>query len=145
MKKLILSAALFAGIAFAGNPNTGCGLGSMVIQNQDTLLKQVVASTLNGISSNQTFGISTGTLGCAKPQQFANNEKLQRYVIKNMDSIAMDAARGNGESIKTLAKLMNVQNEAAFAAKIKQNFGKIFASENVTAAQVIDNISTYAL
>jgi hypothetical protein len=144
MKKLLAIGA-FVAFAFAGNPNTGCGLGSMIIQNQDTVLKQVVAATLNGISGNQTFGITTGTLGCEKPAKFANNEKLQNFVTKNIDQIAMDAAKGNGESIKTLAKLMNVKDVNAFATRLHNNFDKIFVSENVNSAQVIDNIAKYAI
>jgi len=144
MKKLLVIGAL-AAAAFAGNPNTGCGLGSMVIQNQDSLVKQVIASTLNNISGNQTFGITTGTLGCEKPTKIANNQKLEKFVKENIDQITMDAARGNGESIKTLAKLMNIKNETAFAKKLQQNFDKIFASENVNSAQVIDNIVKYAI
>jgi hypothetical protein len=144
MKKLLAIGA-FVAFAFAGNPNTGCGLGSMVIENQDSLLKQVVASTLNNISGNQTFGITSGTLGCEKPTKFANNEKLQNFVTKNIDQIAMDAAKGNGESIKTLAKLMNVKDVNTFATKLHNNFDKIFASDNVNSAQVIDNIAKYAI
>jgi hypothetical protein len=144
MKKLLIIGAL-AAAAFAGNPNTGCGLGSMVIQNQDSLLKQVLAATTNSISGNQTFGITSGTLGCEKPTKFVNNEKLQNFVTKNMDQIAMDAARGNGESIKTLAKLMNVKDVNSFAANLHDNFDKIFVSENVNSAQVIDNIAKYAI
>jgi len=146
MKKLLALAALTAGIAFAGHPNTGCGLGYMVWgDNQDSVIKQVLAATTNGISGNQTFAITTGTLGCEKPAKFVSNEKLNNYVRDNLDKIAMDAARGNGESIKTLAKLMNVKDTKAFISKVHSNFDKIFASENVTYSQVIDNIATYAL
>jgi len=106
---------------------------------------QVSAVTTNSTSGNQTFGITSGTLGCEKPTKFVNNEKLQNFVTKNMDQIAMDAARGNGESIKTLAKLMNVKDVNSFAANLHDNFDKIFVSENVNSAQVIDNIAKYAI
>jgi hypothetical protein len=146
MKKLLALAVISAGFAFAGNPNTGCGLGYMLFQNnQNTVLTQVLAVTTNGISGNQTFGITSGTLGCQKPAKFASNDKLNNFVRDNLDQIAMDAARGNGETIKTLAKLMHVKNEKLFAQRIQSNFDKIFTNANVTYSQVIDNIATYAL
>lgn len=39
----------------------GCGLGSMVVGKNGG---QVTAGTTNGSSSNQYFGITTGTLNC---------------------------------------------------------------------------------
>ena len=146
MKKLLALATLAAAFAFAGNTNTGCGLGYMVFKNnQDSLLKQVLAATTNNISGNQTFGITSGTLGCEKPVKIASNKKLNNFVRDNLDKIAMDAAKGNGESIQTLAKLLNVKDEKTFATKLHSNFDKIFASENITYSKVLDNIATYAL
>jgi len=147
MKKLLLVATLAAGVAFAGNTNTGCGLGYVLWQGQqdNSLVKQVLASTTNSTSGNQTFGITTGTLGCQKPTKLVSNDKLNNFVRDNLDKIALDSAKGSGEDLKTLAKLMNVQNEAEFSAKMQKNFDKIFASDNVTYSQVIDNIAKYAL
>jgi hypothetical protein len=146
MKRILALGILAASFAFAGNPNTGCGLGYMIFKdNQDTLAKQVLAATTNGISGNQTFGITSGTLGCDKPTKIVANDKLNNFVRDNLDKIAMDAARGDGESIKTLAKLMNVKDEKAFATKLQANFDKIFSNDNITYSQVIDNIATYAL
>ena len=39
----------------------GCGLGSVIIKEAG--FAQVVAATTNGIYANQTFGITTGSLG----------------------------------------------------------------------------------
>jgi hypothetical protein len=147
MKKLLALAAIAGTIAFAGgNPNTGCGLGYMIWgDEQDSLVKQVLAATSNGISGNQTFGITSGTSGCDRPQYIVNNEKLNNFVRDNLDKIALESAKGDGESIKTLAKLLNVKDEKTFAKKLQANFDKIFASENVSYSQVIDNIAKYAL
>jgi hypothetical protein len=114
-------------------------------QQDNSLVKQVLASTTNSTSGNQTFGITIGTLGCQKPTKLVSNDKLNNFVRDNLDKIALDSAKGSGEDLKTLAKLMNVQNEAEFSAKMQKNFDKIFASDNVTYSQVIDNIAKYAL
>jgi len=144
MKKLLLGTVLTAGMLLA-NQNTGCGLGSMVIEDQDSVLMQVIATTTNGTSGNQTFGITSGTLGCDKPASFVMNEKLLNFVASNIDTIAIDGAKGSGESLNTLATLMNVQNKKEFSSKIQANFSKIFTNKDLTSAQLIDNISNIAI
>ncbi|MDY0117622.1 MAG: DUF3015 family protein, partial [Sulfurimonadaceae bacterium] len=72
MKKIAVSlVALFAlgTSAFAGvNNQTGCGLGSMLIKDDSTAIMLALQATTNGTSGNQTFGITSGTLGCQKTQ-----------------------------------------------------------------------------
>lgn len=142
MKKLLsLTAmvALTATTTFA-NPNSGCGLGSQVIKNADSVLMQIFASTTNGTSGNQTFGITSGTLGCAKPAKFVSNDKANEFVAGNMDVLALDISNGQGEALTTLATLLNVSNPETFNAVLQANFDKIYTSENVNSANVIDNI-----
>ncbi|HIP51514.1 MAG TPA: DUF3015 domain-containing protein [Campylobacterales bacterium] len=142
MKKLLsLTAmvALTATTTFA-NPNAGCGLGSQVIKNADSVLMQIFASTTNGTSGNQTFGITSGTLGCAKPAKFVSNDKANEFVAGNMDVLALDISNGQGEALTTLATLLNVSNPETFNAVLQANFDKIYTSENVNSANVIDNI-----
>jgi len=149
MKKLLIVGALsigFASSVFAGNirDNVGCGLGTTLLGNQqDSVLMEVLAATTNGTSGNQTFGISSGTLGCKKPTKLASNDKLNKFVADNMDQLAMDISSGNGEALNSLAEILKVpQNKRAnFYAKLKTNFSKIYASHNVEAADVIDNIA----
>ena len=144
MKKILLTTVFTAGMLLA-NQNTGCGLGSTLIKDQSTVLKQIMASTTNGTSGNQTFGITSGTLGCEKPAKFAMNDKLLNFVASNIDSIAIDSAKGSGESLNTLASLMNVENSSTFKSNIQANFSKIFASKDLSSAQLIDNIASFAI
>lgn len=145
MKKLLLSslAALALTSSVYANQNTGCGLGSVLIKDQNTVLLQLVATSLNGTSGNQTFGISSGTLDCEKPQNVVSNDKLNKFVTDNMDELALNISSGNGETLNTVAKLMNVKDTASFNAKLKANFANIYANENVTSASVIDSIAKY--
>ena len=144
MKKIIsLIAALGLTTAVYANENTGCGLGSLIIHNQNTVALQVLAATTNGTSGNQTFGITSGTSNCAKPNNFVSNDKLNRFVSENMDELAMDISSGKGETLSTVAKLMNVENTSDFSAKLQANFSTIYSSENVTSATVIDSIAKY--
>lgn len=153
MKKILLGLALsvvVTGSAFAGQAasNTGCGLGSLLWENKadNAVLLQVLQATTNGTSGNQTFGITSGTSNCQKPSRIVQNEKLNQFVQANMDNLAQDIAMGKGESLDTFAEMLGVvpgQN-AAFNAKLQANFGKIFTSENVVLAEVIDNAVTVA-
>ena len=140
---VIVVASFSASVYAERNLNTGCGLGSMIIDNQNTVAKQVVAATLNNISGNQTFGITTGTMGCEKPTLLVSNE-VETFVADNMDNLATDIAAGQGETLDTLAGMMGVKDKAAFASKLKANFDKIYTSEHVTSAKVIDQIVTVA-
>ncbi|MGD9624180.1 MAG: DUF3015 family protein [Arcobacter sp.] len=144
MKKIIgLVAALGLTASVYANENTGCGLGSLVIKQQNTVVLQVLAATTNGTSGNQTFGITSGTSNCDKPSNFVSNDKLNKFVAENMDELAMDISAGKGETLETVAKLMNVENKEAFSAKLQANFSNIYSSQNVTSANVIDSIAKY--
>ena len=141
MKKTLFIAvttALLSTSSFAGN--VGCGLGNSVIKNQDSVLMQVFAVTTNGTSGNQTFGITSGTSGCAKPAKFVSNDKANEFVAGNMDVLALDISNGQGEALDTLATLLHVSNPETFASILQKNFNKIYTSEDVSSANVIDNI-----
>jgi hypothetical protein len=130
--------------AQAYDTNTGCGLGNQLFKQigQDKVLYQILAVTTNGILGNQTFGISTGTLGCRAPADFAQNEKVERFVADNMDSLAQDIASGSGESLSTLAELMEVPAESrtAFYSRLQSSFNVIYTSSAVQSADVIEGI-----
>ena len=153
MKKILLGLALsvvITGSAFAGQAqtNTGCGLGSLLWENKadNSILFEVLQATTNGTSGSQTFGITTGTSNCAKPSKVVQNEKLINFVQANMDTLAQDIAAGKGESLDTFAEMLGVApgQNAAFNAKLQSNFGKIFTSDHVVLAEVIDNAVTVA-
>ena len=144
MKKIIsLIAAIGLTTAVYANENTGCGLGSMIIKNQNSTMLQAIAATTNGASGNQTFGITSGTSNCNKPNNFVSNDKLNKFVEDNMDELALDISAGKGETLETVAKLMNVENNSEFSAKLQANFSNIYSSQNVTSANVIDSIAKH--
>ncbi len=146
---VVIAIVAFAGVAVAGQvaqSNTGCGLGSMVFQDNknvdDSLLLQLVMTLLNGTSGNQTFGITSGTSNCKKPSKIVKNDEVQQFVVANLDELAKDIARGQGETLDTLAEMMNIpaSERAQVYGKLQNNFAKIFPSENVEATEVLDNI-----
>lgn len=154
MKRILMAAAMtivMSSAAFAAanaRNNVGCGLGTLLWENKadDSSLFQAFQATTNGTSGAQTFGISSGTSECQQPSKFVQNEKLIIFVQANMDNLAKDIAMGKGETLDTFAELLGVApaQTAAFNAKLQANFGRIFTSENVVLAEVIDNALTVA-
>jgi len=148
MKKILLSAIATIALstsAFAGvNNQTGCGLGSMIIKDDSSAVLLALQATTNGTSGNQTFGITTGTLGCKKTK-FVMNEMAEEFVASNMDILAKEISIGHGESIDTLAELLNVEDKASFSASLQANYNSIYTSQKVEMNEVLDNISTTSL
>ncbi|RLA76336.1 MAG: hypothetical protein DRG78_19205 [Epsilonproteobacteria bacterium] len=148
MKKILLSAVAVIALttsAMAGvNDQTGCGLGALIIKNDDSAVMLALQATTNGTSGNQTFGITSGTLGCQKTK-FVMNERAEEFVASNMDILAKEIAVGHGESIDTLAELLNVEDTATFSASLQSNYNSIYTSKSVEMSDVLDNISTTSL
>lgn len=144
MKKILTSLAVTAilstGAYATVNSQTGCGLGSQIIKQDDTAVMLALQATTNGTSGNQTFGISSGTSGCKKAQ-FVMNERVEEFVASNMDQLSKEIAMGQGESIDTLAELLNIEDKATFAASLQANYNKIYTSSNVKMADVLDNVT----
>lgn len=142
---LVTAVFLFVGTSMAATlnqKNTGCGLGSMLFADQNGLASQTFAVTTNGTFGNGTFGITSGTSNCEKPASFSSNQKLQEFVADNMDNLARDIARGNGEYLNTLAVLAGVPegSRAEFYSRLQANFSSIYTSEKVTHVDVLKNI-----
>lgn len=120
----------------------GCGLGSMVFGNEPGPI-QILAATTNGTFGSQTFGMTTGTSNCGKGIiDVSENGTLAQFVENNMDNLAKDIARGNGESLNSIAELTGIseaQKPAVFA-KLQANFSTIFPSEKVQVADVVNQI-----
>lgn len=144
MKKIVAAGALALTLPFAMSANAasdaGCGLGGMLFKGQNDLVHNVVGATLNAISGNQTFGMTTGTLGCSQSNALL---KVSSFVSDNMDTLALDAARGEGETLDALATLWGMDDaaKARFAAAAQANFAKVFSSDSVTALEVTENLN----
>lgn len=140
MKKILAIALLVTGSSVAmADDDVGCGLGTMVWAGQSGLAPKILAATTNGTSGNQTFGITTGTLGCQADGVISSRARLSMFMGTNSERLARDMSVGHGESLDVLANLMNIKSEdkGAFFQVTKANFGKIFAPENQSAGQVL--------
>jgi hypothetical protein len=145
MRKILVMATMAVmisgSVAFA-DPDVGCGWGTMVFKGSSGVAPKVLAATTNGLLGNQTFGISSGTLGCRQGGTVTASARLNMYVGANIDKLASDMAAGQGESLDTLAYLMGVQeaDRPAFFRLTKSHFGQLFPSDGVTAGQMLTTL-----
>ncbi len=148
MKKVLVSLAAVVALstsAMAGvNSQTGCGLGSVIIKDDSSAVMLALQAITNGTSMNQTFGITSGTLGCKKTK-LVMNERAQEFVASNMDILAKEISVGHGESLDTLAELLQVEDKAEFSAALQTNYNSIYTSQQVEMSDVLDNIATTSL
>jgi hypothetical protein len=123
--------------------SSGCGLGTMLFEGQKGVGPQVLAVTTNGTSGNQTFGISSGTLGCTQNGVVRPPTKVRVLLMSSLDSLAVDVARGDGETLESLASLLAIdeQDKGHFFVAMQDNFVRIFPSENVTADEVFASMN----
>lgn len=145
-KKLAVVALMVAfpvGAMAAGENNIGsCGWGGKLFDGQRGIAPQVLGATTNGTFGNQTFGISSGTSGCTQDGVVKSNWKTAMFIDGNKSKLARDMSTGSGETLESLAKLIGIQDQhkAAFFQATKDNFSRIFASDNVTTDQVVASL-----
>jgi DUF3015 family protein len=146
---ILFLAVIFAGIqagpALAVNPGSsaygdgpGCGLGAQIF-NQKAILHQVLAATTNGTVGNQTFGITTGTLGCTNNGKFASNEHATLFANLNFENLSQEMAQGGGEHLASLATLMGVpaEQQPAFFAMTQEKYTTLIQSGETTPAAML--------
>jgi len=144
MKKTIATLLILAApLAYADKQhNVGIGLGTEIFRGHDGLASQVCAATTNGSFGNQTFAISTGTLGADKPDALWASKQLNKFVKENMDGLAQDMAQGQGESLDAICSILQIENKAVFNAALQENFGSIYTSGAISHDEVIGNMKS---
>jgi len=144
MKKIILGVALAAAASTsmaASYGPAGCGLGSHVVfPNASSLPEHVLAATTNGTSFNNTFGMTSGTSGCDAGSPMAG---VQNYMDQNMEQLASDSARGQGESLQALIALIGVDaaDQGEFTQTMQTNFDKIFMATETTSGDAFASLT----
>lgn len=142
MKKILGAIVACSVICMANNAQAidstgGCGLGSMAWRGQSGIIPQSLAITTNGIFGSNTFGVTFGTSGCDPNGRITGGtgRMMLAFLEDNMEQFAMDAAAGKGETIDTLAGIMNVDSDK-LGKEVQRNFAYIFPNDDVEAADV---------
>lgn len=140
MNKLtIASIMLVVSASASADSGPGCGIGTMLFEGKTGTFSHVLAATTNGSYGNQTFGMTSGTLGCDTSQSI---QVATLYMDSNFDKVAADISKGDGEALSALSELIGVdaKDKALFNALLKDNFTLVFPSDKTTANQAIENI-----
>ncbi|WP_141736140.1 DUF3015 family protein [Oligoflexus tunisiensis] len=112
----------------------GCGLGALVIDRNE-LLPQVGAWFLNGIASNQTYGMTSGTSNCVQGRSDVAAMEQEVYMTANLSSLSKEAAQGSGEHLNALAEVLGCQEEDKVRlGELSQNhYSELFANQEPEA------------
>lgn len=121
--------------------SVGPGLGYVLIGDKTGPAWDLLASWLNGLWWNQWFAITFGTSGYKNG--LLSMTETNQFVADNMDALAADIAKGEGEYIDTLSSMLNVSDSVAFKAALQDNFEEIFTSADVSAEEVASKIYSF--
>ena len=131
---LSLPVSVFAG----GYGAAGCGLGSIVFGSEPGA-QQIFASTTNGTSGSQTFGITTGTSNCGDNGLVSMGKEREVFAQQNYTSLVKEMAQGEGESLYALASLYKCPIEAhkEFGAMVQKKFHHLVIDDETTPTEML--------
>lgn len=116
-----------------------CGIGSRIWDGREGALPWLAASVTNvwtfkGIST--TFEIA----GCSEEDNLL--KKLFAYTSTNMDQLAVQMARGEGEHLDAFAELLGVQppERAGFGRLLQANLETIVPHDRVHADELLAGV-----
>ncbi|WP_186645402.1 DUF3015 family protein [Fluviispira vulneris] len=138
LRKHLLFTFVFCIIPFACFAKTpfgmaGCGLGSQIMGADGN---QVFASTTNGTSANQVFGITSGTSNCLAPSKAVALSAQKKFITDNYSILSKEMAQGDGETLRAFSSTFGCKNEVypSFASQMQNSFSKIFIAPGIMAA-----------
>jgi hypothetical protein len=137
----LLTLLSIVGMAFGLNAHAypygtaGCGLGALVLKDSPGKI-QILSATINNIISPQTSAITSGTSNCYDEPQTASTIFIQI----NKQALMKDIARGNGESLASLSKILQCSDSAQLGNTLQKSYSEIFPSESVTASDINTSI-----
>jgi hypothetical protein len=128
--------------AMAANDGPGCGLGTQLFKGQSGLIPMSLAATTNGISGNQTFGMTSGTSGCKSDGVILNEKEQEAFVATNLSALNQEMAQGQGQHVTALASLLGCPAAVRgdFARMSQESYGTVFAQPDAQAGAVLASL-----
>ena len=146
MKRAFLAAALL-GASFSAHAvapgGPGCGWGNLIFEGKSGMPVHLLATIVNGTSGNATFGMTSGTNGCDTSGALTYSGESLLSMNGVLEEVAQDMATGDGEALTALSVSMGVEgsDRSHFNSVMHDNFAAIFPSQDVSAAEVMQNIT----
>jgi hypothetical protein len=139
MKLIIGLMALVATTSvFAADSSSGCGMGYEIAPKQ-SLVSSSTRSLVNATFSN-TIAMTLGTSGCAKHSIVKNDAKGIHFAEANMDQLALEMARGNGEFVASFASVYGCNNTEAFGSMVQSKYEAVLPASNTTGVELYNNV-----
>jgi hypothetical protein len=139
MKMLItMLALLLSTTAFAVDSSSGCGMGWEIAPKQSLVSSSVRA--LVDATFSSTIAMTLGTSGCAKHSIVKNEMQGIHFAEANMNSLAIEMAKGNGEFVNGFASVFGCQNAKAFGSMVQNQYTSVLPNEKVTGVELYNNV-----
>ena len=139
MKLIIALMALVATTSlFAADTSSGCGMGYEIAPKQ-SLVSSSTRSLVNATFSN-SIAMTLGTSGCAKHSIVKNDAKGIHFAEANMNVLALEMARGNGEFVAGFASVYGCNNTEAFGSMVQSNYETVLPSANTSGVELYNNV-----
>ena len=122
--------------------DVGCGLGTEIWKGKTGLPFKLMASSTNGIAF-QSISITFGLLNCSNGTGAVTaSAQTRHFVATSFDNIARDAAFGGGESLDTLASLLQIDgaDRQTFAHFTQTHFDQLFPTDDVTSTEMLESL-----
>ncbi len=119
-----------------------CGLGWQVTQKK-TLSATTTRGTTN-IFVPPTFGMTTGTMGCAQHPLSKRDVEGARYAYNNFDVLSIEMAEGQGEFLKSFARTMGCDDSSmdAFSHMTQSHYRAITNDGQATRMELFENVKS---
>ncbi len=129
--------------ASADDASSGCGLGWQV-SKKNSLLSSSIRNTTNATSSNQTYGMTSGTSGCAKHSIVQNDKAPLHYTEANYGNLVSEMAQGKGEFLRTYAAVLGCSPAAFedFSNMTRTHYSDIIPHDQVTPDTLLKEVRT---
>ncbi len=143
MKKVLAIAALTliasTTVSAKAYQAQGCGLGSTLFTDGSSLIHQVLGATTNGSCGNATFGMTSGTSNC-ELEALKGKRAQTVFIEANRVALSNDIARGNGDTLASLARMYGCTNISNVGPALQKNYNVVFPSTEVSASQIDTSI-----
>ena len=144
MKTLLRSIVLGMILAFApyGAALAACGIGTSLWEGNDSTGAKVVAFTTN-VWTFKAISTTFESAGCTEDDNLfkkaSSNAKVRVFASQNLDHLAAEMARGQGERLDAFAHLIEVQSEhlAELRSLAQDRFEVLFPHDEVTAGEML--------
>jgi hypothetical protein len=135
----------FLALAPAGTALAACGFGTALWEGNDNIAAKIVAFTTNYLTF-KSISTTSEISGCGEEDNLFKkiaSAKLRYYASQNLDHLASDFARGQGEHLDAIAHLIQIRAEDRedFQTLAQNHFESLFPHDRVTAGEMLEQLS----